>query len=283
MSDAIQLKTRGELQAMRACGLVLARALEAVRGEIKPGVTTAQLDEVVAAAIAEAGATPNFKGYHGFPATICTSVNAEVVHGIPSADRVLAAGDLLSVDAGCILDGWHSDSAFTVHVGEPDDESETAAAEVDLINTAWRALWAGVAAAGAGAKLGDVSSAIEQSVLRSGVDDGRRYGSVSGYGGHGIGTEMHMDPFVPNQGKRGRGVKLVPGMALAIEPMVTLGRPATKELDDGWTVVTRDGARAAHVEHSIAIASDVISVLTAPDRGAAGLAEFGIEPVDLDS
>lgn len=282
MADGIQLKTRGELQAMRASGLVLARALDAVRGEIKPGVTTAQLDQVVADLIAEAGATPNFKGYHGYPATICTSVNNEVVHGIPSA-RLLADGDLLSVDAGCILDGWHSDSAFSVHVGELSDESETAAAEVDMINAAWRALWAGVAAARAGGKLGDVSFAIEQSVNRSGADDGRRYGSVSGYGGHGIGTEMHMDPFVANQGKRGRGVKLVPGMALAIEPMLTLGRPATKELDDGWTVVTRDGARAAHVEHSIAITSDGVSVLTAPDRGAAELAAFDIEPVDLDS
>jgi methionyl aminopeptidase len=283
MADGIQLKTRGELQAMRACGLVLAGALDAVRAAIEPGVTTADLDAVVADVIADAGATPNFKGYHGFPATICTSVNAEVVHGIPSAERVLAAGDLLSVDAGCILDGWHSDSAFTVHVGEPSDESETAAAEVDLIHAAWRALWAGVAAAGAGGRLGDISFAIEQSVNRSGADDGRRYGSVSGYGGHGIGTEMHMDPFVPNQGKRGRGVKLVPGMALAIEPMLTLGRPATRELDDGWTVVTRDGAPAAHVEHSIAITSDGISVLTAPDRGAAALAEFGIEPVNLDA
>lgn len=282
MADGIQLKTRGELQAMRASGLVLARALDAVRAEIAPGVTTAQLDEVVAAVIAEAGATPNFKGYHGFPATICTSVNAEVVHGIPSLDRVLGEGDLLSVDAGCILDSWHSDSAFTVHVGEPSDESENAAAEVDLINAAWRSLWSGVAAAKAGGRLGDISFAIEQSANRSGADDGRRYGSVTGYGGHGIGTEMHMDPFVPNQGKRGRGVKLVPGMALAIEPMLTLGRPATRELDDGWTVVTRDGARSVHVEHSIAITSDGVSVLTAADRGAAALAEFGIEPVDLD-
>ncbi|WP_029136103.1 type I methionyl aminopeptidase [Nakamurella lactea] len=281
MADGIQLKTRGELQAMRASGLVLARALDAVRAQIAPGVTTAQLDDVVAAVIAEAGATPNFKGYHGYPATICTSVNDEVVHGIPSA-RVLADGDLLSVDAGCILDGWHSDSAFSVHVGAPSDESETAAAEVDMINAAWRSLWAGVAAAKAGGRLGDVSFAIEQSVNKSGADDGRRYGSVSGYGGHGIGTEMHMDPFVANQGKRGRGAKLVPGMALAIEPMLTLGRPATKELDDGWTVVTRDGARAAHVEHSIAITSDGVSVLTAPDRGAAELAAFDIEPVDLD-
>jgi len=288
MGERIELKTRGELQAMRASGLALARALDAARALIVPGVTTAQLDDAVAQLIADAGATSNFKGYGagpggagGFPGTICASVNDEVVHGIPGT-RVLAAGDLLSIDAGCILDGWHADAAFTVHVGEPPSDSDIAAAEVDMINAAWRSLWAGVAAARAGGKLGDVSWAIERSVARSGSQDGRRYGSVGGYGGHGIGTSMHMEPFVPNQGKRGRGVKLVPGMALAIEPMLTLGRPATRELDDGWTVVSRDGARSAHVEHSIAITSDGVSVLTAPDRGAVALAEYGVQPVDLD-
>lgn len=283
MSGGIQLKTRGELQAMRASGLVLARALESVRGEIRPGVTTAHLDQVVADVIAEAGASSNFDGYGagrdgagGFAGTICVSVNDEVVHGIPGP-RTLIDGDLLSIDAGCVLEGWHADAALSVHVGEPPSMDE-----VDLIAAAWHGLWAGIAAAKAGGKLGDVSAAIEQSVGTSGEQDGRRYGSVSGYGGHGIGTEMHMDPFVPNTGRRGRGVKLVPGMALAIEPMLTLGRPATKQLDDGWTVVTRDGCRAAHVEHSIAITSDGVSVLTVPDRGAAALAEFGVEPVDLD-
>lgn len=281
MAASIELKTRGELQAMRASGLVLAAALDAAREHIRPGVRTADLDEVVASVIADAGATSNFKGYHGFPATICASVNDEVVHGIPG-NRELAAGDLLTVDAGCILDGWHSDAAFSVHVGAPDPDSDTAAAEVDMIAAAWAALWAGAAAAKAGGRLGDVSWAIEQSVARSGSQDGRRYGSVSGYGGHGIGRAMHMDPFVANQGKRGKGVKLVPGMALALEPMLTLGRPATRELDDGWTVVTRDGARAVHVEHSVAITSDGVSVLTATDRGAAMLQPLGVVPVDLD-
>ncbi|MDQ6658785.1 MAG: type I methionyl aminopeptidase [Actinomycetota bacterium] len=283
MGGGIQLKTRGELQAMRASGLVLAGALAAVRGEIRPGVTTAQLDRVVADLIAEAGAHSNFNGYGaggdgtaGFTGTICVSVNDEVVHGIPGR-RNLLEGDLVSIDAGCILDGWHADAALSAHVGEPPSMGE-----VDLIAAAWDGLWAGVAAAKAGGKLGDVSAAIEHSVGTSGQRDGRRYGSVGGYGGHGIGTEMHMDPFVPNTGRRGRGVKLVPGMALAIEPMLTLGRPATKELDDGWTVVTRDGSRAAHVEHSIAITSDGVTVLTAADRGAAALAVFDIEPVDLD-
>ncbi len=143
-------------------------------------------------------------------------------------------------------------------------------------------MWAGIAAIRAGGRLGDVSWAIESSTALSGRNDGRRYGSVSGYGGHGIGTAMHMDPFVPNQGKRGKGLRLVEGMALAIEPMLTLGRHQTRELDDGWTVVTRDGSRAAHVEHSVAITADGISVLTAPDRGAARLAAFDVVPVDLD-
>lgn len=289
MGERIELKTRGELQAMRAAGLVLARALEGARDAVTPGVTTGELDEVVGRLITDAGAVSNFKGYGagpsgsgGFPGTICTSVNDEVVHGIPGS-RVLTDGDLLSIDAGCILDGWHADSAFTVHVGQPAPDSDIAAAEVDMINAAWRSLWAGVAAARAGGKLGDLACAIERSVARSCSEDGRRYGSVAGYGGHGIGTAMHMEPFVPNQGKRGRGIRLVPGMALAIEPMLTLGRPATRELDDGWTVVTRDGARAAHVEHSIAITSDGVSVLTASDRGTAALAEYGVQPVDLDS
>lgn len=280
---SIELHTRGELQAMRASGKVLAAALAAARDAVRPGATTADIDEVVATVIAEAGATSNFLHYGGapdgtgaFPATICASVNDEVVHGIPSPSRVLAEGDLLSIDAGCILDGWHSDSAISLHVGDAPSMDE-----VDLIAATSAAMWAGIAAAKAGGRVGDVSWAVEASTKRSGSDDGRRYGLVAGYGGHGIGTAMHMAPFVPNAGKRGKGERLVPGMALAIEPMLTLGRPATDELDDGWTVVTRDGARAAHTEHSIAICSDGVCVLTALDGGAAGLAPFGITPVDL--
>jgi methionyl aminopeptidase len=283
MADrGIQYKTRGELQAMRASGLILARAIEAGRAAVRPGATTGDVDAAVAAVIAEAGAVSNFLHYGahgddgGFPATICASVNDEVVHGIPGA-RILVEGDLLSIDAGCVLDGWHSDSAVSVHVGEP-----PSMAEVDLVNATELAMWAGIAAVKAGGRLGDVSWAIETSGEKSGAQDGRRYGSVSGYGGHGIGTAMHMDPFIPNQGKRGKGPRLAPGMALAIEPMLTLGKPSTRELDDGWTVVTRDGARAAHFEHSVAVCSDGISVLTAPDAGAAGLEAFGVEPISLD-
>lgn len=278
----IQYKTRGELQGMRASGLILARAIVAGREAARPGATTAEVDAAVADVIAQAGATSNFLHYgahgpdRGFPATICASVNEEVVHGIPGP-RVLVEGDLLSIDAGCILDGWHSDSAVSFHIGEPPNM-----AEVDLVQATSLAMWAGISAIRAGGRLGDVSWAIETSGDKSGAQDGRRYGSVSGYGGHGIGTAMHMEPFIPNQGKRGKGPRLAPGMALAIEPMLTLGRSATRELDDGWTVITRDGARAAHFEHSVAVLDEGICVLTAPDSGAAGLTGFDVTPVSLD-
>ncbi|WP_111766512.1 type I methionyl aminopeptidase [Nakamurella deserti] len=277
MSKGIELKTRDELQAMRASGVILARAIAAMTAAVAPGMTTADVDAIGAQVIADAGATSNFKGYHGFPGTICASVNAEIVHGIPSADRVLREGDLLSIDCGCILDGWHSDSAVSVHVGEPPSMDE-----VDLIAAANDAMWAGIAAARPNGRLGAITAAIESSVRKSGANDGRRYGEVDGYGGHGIGTAMHMDPFVPNHGRQGKGLKLPPGTALAIEPMLTLGTSASRELDDHWTVVTKDGSRAAHVEHSIAITDDGICVLSAADGGVAGLAPFGVVPVSLD-
>jgi len=283
----IQLKTRGELQAMRASGLVLAEAIARGRAVVAPGVSTLDVNDAVAAVITDAGATSNFLHYGargadpGFPATICASVNDEVVHGIPTAARILREGDLLSIDAGCILDGWHADSAVSIHVGNPPPDDQ-GLAETDLINACERAMWAGICAAGPNGRLGDVSWAIDNAVHEAAELDGRRYGSVAGYGGHGIGTAMHMAPFVANQGKRGKGPRLVAGTALAIEPMITLGKPATRELADGWTVVTRDGARAAHWEHSIAITDDGVSVLTAADGGVAGLARFGVTPVSLD-
>jgi methionyl aminopeptidase len=283
MAEAIQLKTRGELQAMRAAGRLLADAIAAGRGVVAPGVSTMDVNDAIAGAIAEGGGTSNFLHYGargadpGFPATICASVNDEVVHGIPSADRILHDGDLFSIDAGCILDGWHADSAVSVHVGTPPSMDE-----VDLVAACERAMWVGIAAARPNGRLGDISAAIEQSVAWSSRADGRRYGSVAGYGGHGIGTAMHMAPYVPNQGKRGKGPRLSAGTALAIEPMLTLGRPGTRVLADNWTVVTKDGARAAHWEHSIGISEDGICVLTAPDGGAAGLLPFGVVPVSLD-
>jgi methionyl aminopeptidase len=257
----IQYKSPEQVERMRAAGLVVAEALAAMRAAVAPGVSTAQLDAIAADVIRSAGATPSFKGYQGYPATICASVNSQVVHAIPSAGQVLHEGDLISIDCGAVLDGWHGDAAITVGVGQvtPALESMAGAAE--------DALWAGIAAAGRGVvsrrgRLTDISAAVERSIRSSG-----RYGIVDGYGGHGIGTEMHQDPHVLNHGRPGRGPRLVPGLVLAIEPMITLGSARTVELSDGWTVVTQDGSVAAHVEHTVALLPDGVWVLTAADGG----------------
>jgi methionyl aminopeptidase len=255
----IEIKNRVELEAMRAAGLVVARALAEVAEHARAGVSTAELDELAEQTIRDAGAVPSFKGYHGFPASICASVNSQVVHGIPAPDQVLADGDLLSVDCGAILDGWHGDSAVTLaigSVGEGDRKLSAACRE---------AMLAGIEAVRPDAKLTDVSHAIERAVLAARSRDGVEYGIVTEYGGHGIGTEMHMEPFLPNYGRPGRGPRLRTGMALAVEPMLTLGSEETEELDDGWTVVTADGSRAAHWEHTVAITEDGPWVLTAPE------------------
>ncbi len=252
----IEIKSAGELDAMRAAGSVVARTLRLLEQAARPGVSTAELDELAEGSIREAGAVPSFKGYHGFPASICASVNEQVVHGIPSREQVLADGDLLSIDCGALLEGWHGDAAVTLGLG--------AVAEADrTLSAACRAaLDAGVAATRSGARLTDVSHAVESAVLAAASADGVEYGVIADYGGHGIGTSMHMDPFLPNVGPPGRGPKLTPGMALAIEPMLTRGTHLTEELDDGWTVVTLDGSRAAHWEHSVAVTSDGPVVLT---------------------
>jgi methionyl aminopeptidase len=255
----IEIKTRGELEAMRAAGIVVARSLALMAARAAAGVSTAELDELAEQTIRDAGAVPSFKGYHGFPASICSSVNDQVVHGIPSPTQVLADGDLVSIDCGAILDGWHGDAAITVLIG--------AATEADRkLSEATRAsMHAGIKAAVVGARLTDVSFAIESSVIRSDEADGVEYGIVTDYGGHGIGTQMHMEPFLPNFGKPGKGPRLKAGMAIAIEPMLTLGTDQTRELDDGWTVITADGTRAAHWEHSVAITDDGPWILTAPE------------------
>jgi methionyl aminopeptidase len=255
----IEIKTRGELEAMRAAGIVVARSLALMAERAAAGVSTAELDELAEQTIRDAGAVPSFKGYHGFPASICSSVNDQVVHGIPSPTQVLADGDLVSIDCGAILEGWHGDAAVTVLVG--------AFSEADRkLSEATRAsMHAGIEAAVVGARLTDVSFAIESSVLRSDDADGIEYGIVTDYGGHGIGTQMHMEPFLPNFGKPGKGPRLKAGMAIAIEPMLTLGTDQTRELDDGWTVITADGTRAAHWEHSIAITDEGPWILTAPE------------------
>ena len=258
----IQYKTPEQLIKMRAAGLVVHAALEKMRAAVAPGVSTADLDAIAGETIRAAGAIPSFQGYHGFPATICSSVNEQIVHAIPSPKAVLSEGDIISIDCGAILDGWHGDAAITVGVGEIKPEL------VRMAKVAEDAMWAGITAAARGAasgrgRLTDISSAIE-SAIRS----GGRYGIVDGYGGHGIGTEMHQDPHVLNHGRPGKGPRLVPGMALAIEPMITLGSPRTAELADGWTVVARDGSQAVHVEHTMAIFDDGVWVLTAEDGGA---------------
>jgi methionyl aminopeptidase len=264
----IQLKTPEQIEKMRAAGLVVAAALARMREAVAPGVSTLDLDEVAEAVIRDAGATPSFKGYHGFPGSICASVNAEVVHGIPRPSTVLREGDLVSLDCGAILDGWHGDAAITVAVGDTDP------ALVRMAEVAEDAMWAGIAAAARGAasgggRLTDISHAVESAVRRAG-----RYGIVDGYGGHGIGTEMHQDPHVLNHGRPGRGPRLVSGLALAIEPMITMGSPRTEELADGWTVVSVDGSVAAHVEHSMALLDDGVWVLTAADGGRALLGDL---------
>lgn len=254
----IELKTPAELEAMRAAGALVARCLVAVTELTRPGVSTGELDALAEQTILDAGGKPSFLGYHGYPASICASVNEQIVHGIPSRDRVLADGDLISVDCGAILDGWHGDAAVTIAVGA------VSAADVALSAACETALAAGIAAALPGGRLSDISHAVQTAVLASGERDGVGYGIVAEYGGHGIGTAMHMDPFLPNLGDPGHGPRLVPGMALAIEPMLTAGDPATEELDDGWTVVTADGGRAVHWEHSVAITDDGPRVLTLP-------------------
>jgi methionyl aminopeptidase len=259
-AQAVQIKTPEQIATMREAGLVVAHTLEAVAAAIRPGVTTAELDALAEHEIRAAGATPSFLGYHGYPATICTSVNDEIVHGIPSPARRLNEGDIISIDCGAIVAGWHGDAAVTVGVGA------VSAEHAALLSACEAALWQGIAQARPGRRLGDISHAVETSVAQAGP-----YGVVEEYTGHGIGTAMHMDPPVPNYGRPGRGLRLRAGMALAIEPMVMLGRPETVLLDDGWTVLTADGSWAAHFEHTVAITADGPWVLTAEDGGEARL------------
>ncbi len=210
----IQMKTPEQVELMRAAGLLVGRTLELLRGAVKPGITTLDLDALAEEHIRDNGGVPSFKGYHGFTGTICASVNEEIVHGIPRAGKTLRDGDVISIDCGAIVEGWHGDAAITIR-------------------------------------------------------SQGRYGIVEGYGGHGIGTEMHMDPLIPNHGEAGHGPVLEPGMCFAVEPMVNLGTKETRELDDGWTVVTTDGRYSAHFEHTFAVTADGPRVLTALDEGRA--------------
>ena len=247
-------KSPREVEKMVAAGAVVAKAHEAVAEVVRPGVTTLELDQVAERVIIGEGAAPSFRGYRGFPASLCTSVNDEIVHGIPSRDRRLVEGDLLKIDCGAIVDGYHGDSAVTWVVGGTDAAPE---AVVRLVRETRRAMYAGLAQVLAGNRLGDVGHAIESVARPLG------YGVVREYVGHGIGRALHEDPSVPNYGTPGRGAKLSTGWVLAIEPMFNLGTAATRTLDDGWTVVTDDGQLSAHWEHTVALTDDGPRLLTA--------------------
>ncbi len=235
---------------MREAGRVVARMHAAIRAAAVPGATTAELDAVARDVLAANGATSNFLGYHGFPATICASVNDELIHGIPGP-RVLRDGDLLSVDCGAIVDGWHGDAAFTVQVGSTTPDAQA------LLATAERALAAAVATMRPGRRVGDIGAAVDAVVSAAG------YGSPRDYCGHGIGRAMHEEPDVPNRGRRGKGPELEPGVVLAIEPMLIAGgRDDVRELDDGWTVVRADGSLCAHVEHTVLVTEQGPEILT---------------------
>ena len=259
---ALQLKTPAQIELMRAAGLVVADALEAVVAAVEPGVTGQQLDAIAEEVIRGAGAIPSFLGYHGYPASICVSIDNAIVHGIPN-DHAIHEGSLVSVDCGAILDGWHGDAAVTVAVGH------VGRGAAQLSDVTRSALWHGLAHARPGARLSDIGAAVERTVRGAAHD----YGIVREYVGHGIGTEMHMDPDVPNVGPAGRGPQLVPGVVVAVEPMITLGSPANTTLDDYWTVVTLDGSLAAHWEHTVAVTETGPWVLTARDGGRAELGD----------
>lgn len=288
--EHIQIKTRDQVLRMREAGLVVADIHAALREAVRPGVTTAELDAVSAAAIERGGARSNFLGYEGYPATVCISVNDEVVHGIPG-ERVLETGDLVTFDCGAYVtddDGtqWHGDAAFTTVVGgRYASESDRA-----LDTTTREALWAAVAAVaraaageahGRAERLNVVGDTVEEVVAEASLREGVPLGILEDYVGHGIGTAMHMDPDVLNYSVKRRGPRLRTGMVIAIEPMLTAGGPEVRELDDGWTVVTEDGSRAAQWEHTVALVPGGVWVLTAPDGGVEGLAPYGIEPRPL--
>jgi methionyl aminopeptidase len=267
----IQIKTPDEIELMRQAGLVVANALAALSAAVAPGVSTEDLDAVSREVIFGAGATPSFLGYHGFPATICTSVNSEIVHGIPTTKSVLRDGDVISIDCGAIVEGYHGDAAVTVPVGAVSQD------KLELLRVTEESLWHGMAAAHLGGRLIDISRAVEDYIRSQPHPTGGSWGIVEEYVGHGIGTEMHQDPQVHNYvGPRmGRGPAIEKGLALAVEPMVNLGGRHTRVLEDGWTVVTQDGKASAHFEHTFTVTDDGPWVLTSLDGGRERLAAIG--------
>jgi len=247
---AVVLKSPQEIEKMRRAGRVVREVLELVRSLVKPGATTLDLEKAAEARLTELGVKAAFKGYHGFPCVLCTSVNSEVVHGIPSSKRVLKQGDIVSVDFGVVVDGYYGDAAITVPVGE------IGADAARLLAVTEKSLQAGIAVVRPGATLGDVGAAVQ------GVVEAEGFSVVRDFVGHGIGVHMHEDPQVPNFGQAGHGMKLRKGMVIAIEPMVNAGKPDVRVLGDGWTAVATDGSMSAHFEHTVAVTATGATVLT---------------------
>jgi len=267
----VEIKTAEQIEKMRAAGLLVGHTLELMRETVRPGVSTADLDAVAEEHIRSQGGIPSFLGYGHppFPGTICASVNDQVVHGIPGG-LTLAEGDVISIDCGAIVEGWHGDSAITVAVGDVGDDVR------ELMRVTEEAMWAGIAAARLGGRVSDISHAVEQHVRSQPHPGGGSWGILEEFTGHGIGTAMHQPPNVPNYGRPGRGPRLQRGLALAVEPMVTLGSRQVLVEDDEWTVVTEDGSRAAHFEHTFTLTPGGAWVLTALDGGRAALAALGV-------
>jgi methionyl aminopeptidase len=265
----VEIKTPDQIARMRVAGLLVGETLELLRSSVKAGITTGELNAIAQENIRAGGGVPSFLGYGHppFPATICASVNDEVVHGIPG-DRVLRDGDVISIDCGAVVDGWHGDAAITVAVGEVRPEV------LELMRVTEGSMWAGISAARLGGRVTDISHAVESFVRAQ--PGGRGYGILEDFTGHGIGTAMHQPPNVPNHGRPGRGPKLERGLALAVEPMVTLGSKHTELAPDQWTVVTDDGSWAAHFEHTFTLTPDGAWILTAVDGGKARLGELGV-------
>ncbi len=267
---AIEIKNLAQLKSMRKAGLVVAETLKLIKEQAQIGMTTLDLNDLAIKNLAKHGATSSFLGYHGFPAVICASVNEEVVHGIPNK-RKLTSGDLLSIDFGAIIEGWHGDAAISFGLGDVDP------ADQKLMDVCEESLWRGIAAGKKGAKLTDISAAVEGYINSQG-----KYGILREYGGHGIGSAMHQEPHILNFGPPGNGPELTVGMALAIEPMITRGNAKTKVLGDDWTVVAHDSSNGAHFEHTYTIAPDgKVFVLTAEDGGAQKLGQLGVDISDL--
>jgi methionyl aminopeptidase len=248
---AIVIRTAKEIAKMRRSGVALRHVLDTLRDRIAAGMTTLDLEKIAEAEIAAAGAVAAFKGYHDYPCVLCTSINDEVVHGIPSAKRVLREGDVVSVDCGVIIDGYYADSAITLPVGAISEAAQK------LLDTTAESLQAAISVVRPGATLGDVGAAVQE------VAEGAGFSVVREFVGHGIGTEMHEEPQIPNYGRRGQGMKLREGMVLAIEPMVNAGQHGVRVLEDKWTAVTVDGSLSAHFEHTVAVRSGGAEVLTA--------------------